>query len=168
MKDYLYIKFGAIIGMLLLVASLIWSDIKIAEELSSLILFLTFLAILWYSKETQDLKEISIKRPFLSFNRNETIVLKNYGEGVARDIEIKINNETVHKIPLVSSIYSKHSGLLSFSERENRILEEHKDEIRIHYYDMSRKIKYITVTQWDDSLNNRDGCRIINYKWKVK
>ena len=163
MKDYkCFLVVAAIIGTLILHFAIYNSK----EGIAPIIYFLTLLAIIWYSKETQELKEISIKRPCLSFNRGNKIVLKNYGEGVARDIEIKISDKVVHKIPLVSSPYSKHSGELSFSDEENSQLEKYKGEIVLHYYDISGKTKYFTIIQWDDSENNRDGCKIIDYRWE--
>lgn len=171
MKDYLYIKVGAICGSILLIFILEIGCINLAEELSALMLFLTFLAILWYSKETQDLKEVSIKRPIMFFNKylrngDEEIVLKNYGEGVARNVQIIINNKIMHEIPLVSSIYSNSSSPLSFSVEDKIQLRLCKDEIIIRYYDIGGKTRYTTITQWDDSVENRDKCKIIEYKWE--
>lgn len=171
MRDYLYIKIGAISGTLLLISALILNHINLTEELSSLMLFLTFLAVLWYSKESQELKEVSIKRPILSFNKyprggSEEIVLKNYGEGAARNVQIIINNKPIHEIPLVSSIHSSSSGPLPFSAVDNARLRMHGEKIIIQYYDTGGKTKYTTITQWDDSDNNRDKCKIIEYKWE--
>jgi len=160
MRDYLYIKLGAIIGTLLFVAFFVLKNNEIINILSSLILFLTFLAILWYSKETQELKEVSIKRPCLSFNRSkEKIVLKNYGDGVARDIEIDINNEIIYTIPLFRS--SQYSGEIPILIEE---LKKYQGKILISYFDISKKTKYLTSVKWDNSVNNRDGCKIIEYK----
>ena len=163
MIDYLCIKIGAIIGTFLLIYLLVWNAIGIVEGLSLLMLFLTFLAILWYSKETQGLKEISIKRPCLSFYiKDNKIKLKNYGEGVARNIEIKVNNKTVYEIPLISG--NIRDCALTFPEDKNELLKKCKDEIIILYHDISRETKYTTITQWDDSVDNRDKCKIIDYK----
>lgn len=168
MKDYLFcITIGAILpGILFLISLPMWTNIGIADELTLMILFLTFLAILWYTKETQDIKEISIKRPCLSFYIKEgKVKLKNYGEGVAMDIEIKFDNKTVYKIPLMSG--NIRDSALTFPEEKNKLLKEHEDKIIIHYYDISRKIKYTTITQWDDFVDNRDKCKIIDYKWNT-
>lgn len=141
-------------------------NITISEKVSVVIYFLTLCAIIWYAKETQELKEVSVKRPCLSFNRDTEIKLKNYGEGVARDIEIKIGGETVHKIPLMSSIYSSSSSPLKISGEAKKLLEEWKNEIVIRYYDIGGKTQYTTKIKWDDSVNNRDRCEIIYYGWK--
>lgn len=144
------------------------------EVITPVILFWTFLAIVWYAKETQNLKEATIKRPILSFQKGYnlqyarvSIELKNYGEGVARNVEIKLGTKVIHKIPLVSSIYSKHNQPLPFSEVAYLLLEEWKDEINISYYDVSGETKYTTIVQWDDSEENRDKCKIIKYYYRT-
>lgn len=141
---------------------------NVRDEIAPIIYFWTLLAILWYSKETRELKEISIKRPYLSFyiNKDKKIKLKNYGEGAARDIKIIINSGEEIKIQLMSSVYGSQYGIVEFTDEENKLLQECKNEITITYYDISGKIKYTTKNQLDNSINSKDKCEIIYYGWK--
>lgn len=135
----------------------------------NVILFWTLLAILWYSMETKKLREVTIKRPIISLLKENTsggyiISLRNYGEGLARDVKIRLSDKVIHKIPLVSGIYSDFNGNIKFSQEENNELSNFENEIYICYGDSNGESEYTTILKWDDSY--RDGCQILKYFWK--
>lgn len=142
---------------------------KVIDIINSIILFDTFIAILWYSWETQKLKEVTIKRPILTFIRKVVgsvveLELKNYGEGVARNVSIRLEESAkpIHTITLMSSILSASNSPLSI---HSPILESWGKEIYIDYYNAEGVTKYTTIVKWVDSSINRDRCEIINYSF---
>lgn len=170
MKAYDFIKYGAIIGAILLFLGLGFNLIDLATELTLFILFLTFLAILWYSMETRELKEISEKRPCISFNRyGEKIILKNYGDSIARNIIILDEKNILHEIPLISRAEGGYAPLplnIIMEPEKFLLLKDCQNNISICYTDQSGRRKYITKIRWNDSKSKSDGCEIIDHSWK--
>jgi hypothetical protein len=158
MRDRLFIIVGAIISVVLLPFLLILDHIKTIEILTSFILFLTFLAILWYSKETQELKEAAIKNPCVTlYKKNGVIKIKNYGTGVARNITFVA--PLTFTFPLLSS-----NGFEDLSDNIVSAINGITDTITIEYYDLNKVYKYTTKLKWDS--NNQDGVQIEKYERK--
>ncbi|MFA5130357.1 MAG: hypothetical protein WC477_05600 [Patescibacteria group bacterium] len=154
MKNILLV--AGVIGLLLATFSG-WRS-KTVDLLTLLILFWTFLAILWYSKETQELKETAMKRPCVTlYKEGGEIKIKNYGDGVARDIHFDVYPSFT--FPLLSS-----KGFEELPNAIGTVLKDTTDAITINYYDLNRAFKYTTELKWNS--DNKDGVQIENYEWK--
>lgn len=146
-----------------------YSTINLIDLAGSLILFWTFLAILWYSKETQELKEVSIKRPLVTLYYGGKIKIKNYGEGVARDVKMQVNAPAnlTYSVALLSSgsfqsiIKEKKDATdeekIHYKEKEEDLQRslESMETIYISYSDVNKKTKYKTILKWDPSSKDK-------------
>jgi len=149
-------------------------EINIGDLLTIIVLFLTFLSILWYSQETKELKEVTIKRPCLSFNvkyyytgQLEGVLIKNYGEGVAMDLQIILNDNVIYKVPLIHGQNGMHRLIdKGLPLPMGKLLNKYKDKIELRYYDQSRKTLYTSIIKLSVSNINGDGCELISYCWK--
>lgn len=165
-KKYIYFLM-AVTGTVLLFSLSALQDantLPLKDKLSLLILFWTLTAILWYSKETQELKEASIKRPCISlYKKTEEengasvtkIKIKNYGDGVARDVKLKINDQIKFSVPLLSS----GSALVALTG------DMVAEDAEITYCNATSDVKYKSIVLKDDSPENTDGFLLIDYKW---
>ena len=174
---------GAILGTFILlcipvvsflIAPLSNIEINIGDLLTIIVLFLTFLSILWYSQETKELKEVTIKRPCLSFNvatycteQLKDVLIKNYGEGAARDLQIIINNRVIYKVPLIHGLDGAHRLIGNGLPLNIAILlNKYRDKIELRYFDQSHKTLYTSTIKLAPSDINGDGCELISYLWK--
>lgn len=171
-KKYLWIFLGiSLLGSLLL-------RFLFEAKLNDLLIFNTLIVIIWYSRETMDLKQISNKqidrlriehktnlRPYLRLQKggNTGLILVNEGKGIAVNLRpvYKSNNQKreLLKIPAMSS--SPGSITESFVPKNSGLeLDPSAKEftIEIAYNDIEKR-NYLAVFKSNTLFN--DGFEII-------
>lgn len=106
----------------------VWDSLGTA--ITSFILYLAFLAAVFYGLETRWLREETARRPYPSLlydKESNSIHLKNYGEGSARNLVVKHANE-VERIPLLSGFTAQRGGvaeklIISYKVNDKYVIE---------------------------------------------
>jgi len=157
-----YIIFPLIIVISLFLLSR--NDIN-KDTSQNLILLITFVAIIWYSKETFALREeqknandIAIGRPLIIIAKElgNFIGIKNYGNNIAKHISIKFIHKGILLKEIQYNVLNHTQKLVKYPIDENisAIIDSvDKDFItEIKYYNFQSRRRYITTFELDDSI----------------
>lgn len=174
--------FLAALGMLVIIEY--YYKVSVINSLSDLILFLTFLAILWYSQETLEMrKQITEQNklsicPFIKiyYDENEKVFKsKNIGNGIALNIEFsKLKSEKVYeslKIQEPSLLIVGEEKKILFGEYgivdkegERRIPRNSEDVEMILLGGKNHEV----VIKFEDIRKNKYESRILLINGKIK
>ena len=142
-------------------------------SLSDKILFATFLALLWYARETKEMRKETMKqtdfemRPYLRLQwlenntNNEIFQIVNDGRGVAVNVifkKFKIGDKfiSIKNRPVISSKGWSNINLEEFKGNEEYIVQNinKETEIIVNYKDLENH-KYKVIFSYDESYNDK-------------
>jgi hypothetical protein len=152
--------------------------VLMSRDINSILVFYTLIAIIWYSRETMDLKRISNKqfdllriehktslRPYLRLQKetSSSLILVNEGKGVAVNLKTAYISNSIRKELLAVPAMSASPGSLtrSFIPRDLGLeLDPYKEEftVEIFYNDIEGR-NYKAVFRSNTLFN--DGFEIV-------
>jgi len=135
------------------------------NNVQNLILLITFIAIIWYSKETFALREeqknanrIAMGRPLIIIAKEEGnyVGIKNYGNNIAKHINIKLIHKNVLLKEIKYNVLNHTQELIKYpiDEKISQIIDSvDKDFIaEVKYYNFQSRRAHLTTFELDDSI----------------